>query len=183
MHWWGGLTPSGWLPWAGFEVASSPKQGSKASRPCSRGLLLPRRWCWASPDTGILSMSPLHRQLSEVPFDPPLVSASPVCSEVGLNLLKSFGLHSSSRSSRLCGGWRLEGYFLLLQALTSHREGSEAMVLFLKGPQQQPTTTRMPSSSRKECPQVPALTSPQSPWRIHKKACEHTDSSHVPAPS
>ena len=104
-------------------------------------------------------MSSLHHQLSELPSDPPLVSASPVCSEVGLNFLRSFGLHSSSKSSRLCVGWRLQGYFLLPQALTSHREGSEAMVLFLKGPQQQPSTTGMPTSSRRvspgPCPVLP----------------------------
>lgn len=59
------------------------------------------------------------------------------------------------------------------------------MVLFLNGPQQQSSTTGMPASSRKECPQVPALSFPQSPWRIHKKACEweSIESSHVPAPS
>ena len=36
-----------------------------------------------------------------------------------------------------------------------------------------------------ECPQVPALSFPQSPWRIHEKASEweHVDSSHIPAPS
>lgn len=59
------------------------------------------------------------------------------------------------------------------------------MVLFLNGPQQQSSTTGMPASSRKECPQVPALSFPQSPWRIHKKASEweSVESSPILAPS
>lgn len=128
-------------------------------------------------------MFPLHHQLPEVPSDPPSVLASPMCSEVGLNFLRSFGLHSSFRSSRLCVDWRLEGYSILPEALTSHREVSEEMVLFLNCPQQQPSTTGMPASSRKECPQVPALSSRQCTWRIHEKACEYKGSYHVPAPS